>query len=112
MLHWLLCENSAAAKLLRTILQGIMGVLIAFLAFIQMVERVPSIVEAVTMFVIPTVMAILSPLMAKLGDLTACHKYPLADDCIVCDADGNEMSLEQALEECPEEPFEEDDKNG
>jgi len=74
MVHWLLCENSASATVLRTILQGIIAATLCFLAFIQAVERVPYLVEVVTMFAIPAVMAILSPLMVKLGKMNKARK--------------------------------------
>ena len=74
MFYRLLCENSASARALRTVLQGIIAVLMGFLAFIQIVERAPSFVEVMTLLVIPTIMAILSVLMAKLGEANKAKK--------------------------------------
>jgi len=74
MFYRLLCENSAPARALRTILQGVIAALLGFLAFIQVVERAPYFVEVVTLLVIPTVMAILSVLMAKLGEANKAKK--------------------------------------
>lgn len=77
MLYWILCENSAVAKLVRTILQGFAGVLVAVLPLVH--DAVMHALHAVglpdfvVLAIVPIVMAILSPAMAKLGDALASH---------------------------------------
>jgi len=65
MYYWLLCTNSALARLVRTILQGLIAFLVAYLPSLLDMWEVP---EALALAIIPAVMAILSPVMAKLGD--------------------------------------------
>jgi len=103
MFYWLLCENSAVAKLVRTVLQGIAGVLIAALpqvhdAAIHALTEI-GLPEFMVLAIVPIVMAILAPAMAKLGEWAATPKF---SECVVCDADGNVIPLEEALEDCPE----------
>jgi len=95
-MYWLLCENSASARYVRTVLQGFVGSIVAYLPQILDLWRLP---EWLSLLVVLVVMAILAPLMAKLGQRTV---YPSFDECVVCDADGAVISLKQALEECPE----------
>lgn len=59
-----LSSNTKAMKLLRTIVQGVIGVLIANIDIIFASFTIP--IEAKTM-IVPLVMAVLSPVMASLG---------------------------------------------
>jgi hypothetical protein len=105
MFYWLLCENSALARLVRTTLQGVAGVLVAAMPQAQTAAKellmVFGLQEFAAIILVPFVMALLAPLMAKLGDFS---QLPSLKNCVVCDAEGNELSLEQALAECPEQP--------
>lgn len=95
-MHWLLCENSASARYVRTVLQGLVGSAVVYLPQFLDLWQLP---EWLSLLIVLVVMAILAPLMAKLGERKG---YPSFDECVVCDADGNIVSLQQALEECPE----------
>ena len=61
-------ENTTAYRLLRTILQGIIGVLVAnadlFVSYIQIDPAMKPVIVAL-------VMAVLSPIMSELGKETA-----------------------------------------
>jgi len=61
-------ENTTAYRLLRTILQGIIGVLVAnmdlFVSYIQIDPTMKPVIVAL-------VMAVLSPIMSELGKETA-----------------------------------------
>ena len=60
----LLTRNDAKYRLLRTIIQGIIGVVIANLDLIVGVSFIPTELRP---FVAALVMAILSPIMAEMG---------------------------------------------
>lgn len=63
-----LSTNTSGMKVLRTIFQGIVGVIIANLdAIVGLQEWIPSEYKAITVAVI---MAILSPIMAEIGKHT------------------------------------------
>ena len=60
-----LSTNTSGMKVLRTIFQGIVGVIIANLdAIVGLQEWIPSEYKAITVAII---MAILSPIMAEIG---------------------------------------------
>lgn len=63
-MNWFFNSNSASARLLRTIIQGILGVLVAnidvFMGHTSLSIEMRSIVVAL-------VMAILSPIMKEIG---------------------------------------------
>lgn len=63
-MNWFFNSNSASARLLRTIIQGILGVLVAnidvFMGYTSLSIEMRSIVVAL-------VMAILSPIMKEIG---------------------------------------------
>ena len=61
-IKWFFESNDASARVLRTIVQGVLGVLISYLGTIA--TNAP---EVVSLLVIPCVMAILSPIMAEIG---------------------------------------------
>lgn len=60
----LFIRNDAKYRLLRTIIQGIIGVIIANLDYIVGVFSIPVGAKAI---IVALVMAILSPIMASLG---------------------------------------------
>lgn len=57
-------SNSAGYRLLRTVVQGIIGVLIAYLDVLIGLFTIPDTMRP---FVVAIVMAILSPIMKALG---------------------------------------------
>ena len=59
---WFFESNEASARVLRTIVQGILGVLISYLSTIA-----TGAPEIVSLLIIPCVMAVLSPIMAEIG---------------------------------------------
>lgn len=61
-MKWFFESNDPSARLLRTIVQACIGVLIGYLTAIA-----PMMPDIVAMLVIPLVMAILSPIMAEIG---------------------------------------------
>lgn len=61
-IRWLFESNAASARLLRTIIQGVLAVVVSYLS--TLAANAP---EIVAMLVIPIVMAILSPIMAEIG---------------------------------------------
>lgn len=61
-IHWFFESNSISARLLRTIVQGVIGVLIAYLGVVA-----TSAPEVVSLLIIPVVMAVLSPIMGEIG---------------------------------------------
>jgi hypothetical protein len=103
MFHWLLCENSITARWLRTVTQGIAAVFVVALPEVRYVlSEVLSVLNLpdwMIVSVVPILMLLLSPLMAKLGEWSA-KADP--EQCIVCDAQGNELFIEEALQDCPE----------
>ncbi|MCL2403677.1 MAG: hypothetical protein FWC86_05585 [Coriobacteriia bacterium] len=110
MFYWILCENSAAARLLRTLVQGIAGVLVVALPDVryvlgEMLANLSAPQWAIAI-VVPVVMVLLSPVMTTLGKWST-RSNP--DACIVCDADGNEHFIDKVLEACPEESQSKDD---
>lgn len=73
----LLINNSAKYRLLRTILQGVIGVIIANL---DLLVGEFSIDPALKPVIVGVVMAILSPIMASLGTTDIPEKEDLPDD--------------------------------
>ena len=63
-MEWLLRSNSTGARILRTLIQGVLGVLIAELPELIGLIDMPSWLQAL---IVALVMAILSPIMAELG---------------------------------------------
>lgn len=61
-MEWFFKSNDTSARLFRTIVQGVIGVVIAWLTTIA-----PNMPEIVSLLVIPVVMAILAPLMGMIG---------------------------------------------
>ena len=61
---WFFDSNSTGARLVRTIVQGVLGVVVSYLTVIA--ANAP---EIVSLLVIPVVMAILSPIMAEIGNV-------------------------------------------
>ena len=61
-MKWFFESNETSARLLRTIVQACIGVLIGYLTTIA-----PTMPEPVSLLVIPLVMAVLSPIMAEIG---------------------------------------------
>lgn len=61
-MNWFLESNDSLARLCRTIAQGVIAVIIAYLTTVS-----NSVPEIVSLLVIPIVMAILSPIMALIG---------------------------------------------
>lgn len=61
-MKWFFESNEPSARLLRTIVQACIGVLIGYLTAIA-----PMMPDIVAMLVIPLVMAVLSPIMAEIG---------------------------------------------
>lgn len=64
-MRWFLTSNSSTARLLRTVLQGLLGVLVVYMADILGFMNVPSEVAGI---IAAATAAILSPIMAKLGE--------------------------------------------
>lgn len=61
-IKWILSDNSSYAKCARTIIQGVIAVIISVITFYSTTAP-----EWVSICICPTLMAILSPLMAILG---------------------------------------------
>lgn len=61
-MEWFFKSNDTAARLLRTVVQGVIAAVIAWLTTIA-----PDLPEIVSLLVIPVVMAILSPIMGVIG---------------------------------------------
>ena len=61
-IRWFFESNDTSARLLRTIVQGLIGVLVAYLSTIA-----PDCPQIVSALLIPAVMAILSPIMGAIG---------------------------------------------
>lgn len=61
-IRWFFESNSASARVIRTIVQGVLGVLMSYLTVIG--SGAP---EIVALLIIPGVMAVLSPIMAEIG---------------------------------------------
>lgn len=62
-MNWFFESNTPAARVMRTIVQGVIGAVIAWLTVIS--GQVP---EIVSMLVIPVTMAVLSPIMGWIGE--------------------------------------------
>ena len=62
-LNWFLADNSAEAKLARTVTQGVVGAVASAVAYYAAMAP-----EFVAVAVCPAVMAVLSPVMAYLGE--------------------------------------------
>jgi len=58
-------SNDKIYRLLRTVIQGVIGVLIANIDLI--VDQIPEISDPIRPVIVLIVMAILSPIMASLG---------------------------------------------
>lgn len=58
-------SNKTVYRLLRTIIQGVIGVVIANIDLI--IDQIPEISDPVRPVIVLIVMAILSPIMASLG---------------------------------------------
>ena len=63
-LEWLLRSNSTGARILRTLIQGVLGVLVAELPELVGLFQIPDWAQAL---IVALVMAILSPIMAEFG---------------------------------------------
>lgn len=61
-MEWFFRSNDTAARLLRTVVQGVIGVIIAYLSVIAV-----NAPEFISLLIIPLVMAILSPIMGVIG---------------------------------------------
>ena len=61
-MNWFFESNSASARVLRTIVQGVIGAVISYLLVIA--TTMPDIWG---LLIIPVIMAILSPIMAEIG---------------------------------------------
>lgn len=77
-------------------MQGLVALIVTYLPQFFDMWLLP---EWLSLALVLVVMAVLAPLMAKLGERTALLSF---SECVVCDAEGNIVSLEQALEERPE----------
>lgn len=64
-LKWFLADNSAEAKMVRTIAQGVVGAVASAVTYYA-----GSAPEFVAVAICPVVMAMLSPVMAYLGERT------------------------------------------
>lgn len=73
MFNRLFTRNDAKYRLLRTIIQGVIGVLIANLDVIFGMTPIPTEVRAL---IVAVTMAVLSPIMAELGT----HEMPDKED--------------------------------
>lgn len=62
-IRWFFESNDTAARVLRTIVQGVIGAIIAWLS--TLAPNCPGVVSAL---LIPIAMAILSPIMGAIGD--------------------------------------------
>ena len=80
----LLISNEARYRLLRTIIQGVIGVIIANLDVIIGVFSWPVEVKAI---IVALVMAILSPIMAEIGIRTPEKLQEIPEDEDITDAD-------------------------
>ena len=63
-IEWFLRSNSMWARLLRTVVQGLLGVLVAELPELIGLLNIPAYLQAI---IVAVIMAILSPIMAELG---------------------------------------------
>ena len=63
-MEWLLRSNNTWARLLRTLIQGILGVLTSYLPEIVGLFDIPDYIQAI---IVAIVMAILSPIMSEIG---------------------------------------------
>lgn len=63
-MEWLLTNNSTIARILRTAIQGVLGVIVAELPQIVGLFNLPDWASAL---IVAAVMAILSPIMSELG---------------------------------------------
>lgn len=61
-IRWFFESNSTSARLLRTIVQGVLGVVVSYLS--TLATGAPDVVS---LLIIPIVMAILSPIMGAIG---------------------------------------------
>lgn len=61
-MKWFFESNDTAARLLRTIVQGVLGVIVSYLTILA-----GNSSEIVALLIIPLVMAILSPIMGAIG---------------------------------------------
>lgn len=79
-MEWLLTSNSTGARILRTLVQGLLGVLVAELPEIVGLFDLDAWVQAI---IVAVVMAVLSPIMSELGkhvEAVNCAKRYLADN--------------------------------
>ena len=63
-MEWFLTSNSTVARILRTLAQGLLGVLAAWLPELVGLFNIPDYLQAI---IVAVVMAILSPIMSELG---------------------------------------------
>lgn len=61
-MNWFFTSNDTSARLLRTIVQGVLGVICSYLSILAL-----NAPEFIALFIVPLVMAILSPIMAEIG---------------------------------------------
>lgn len=61
-MEWLLTSNSANARVLRTVIQGIIAVIPSILNYYA-----PFMPDWFSVILVPAIMCILSPVMAELG---------------------------------------------
>lgn len=61
-MKWFFESNDTSARLLRTIVQGVIGVVISYLTVLA-----GNSSEIVALLIIPVVMAVLSPIMGAIG---------------------------------------------
>lgn len=71
-MKWFFESNDTSARLLRTIVQGVIGVVISYLSVLAL-----NAPEMVSLLIIPVVMAVLSPIMGVIGTT---ERTPLPDD--------------------------------
>ena len=63
-MEWLLTSNSTIARILRTLIQGLLGVLVAELPELVGLFNIEPWLQAI---IVAVVMAVLSPIMSELG---------------------------------------------
>jgi len=79
-MHWLLCENTASARLLRTILQALLAFVVTYL---PQIVGMWDMSEWMALALVGFVMCVLSPVMEKLGHLTTPKKISLNEEIYV-----------------------------
>lgn len=70
-------SNETKYRLARTILQGVVGVIVAYLDVIIGVLAIPNELRP---FIVALVMAVLSPIMSELGNATGEEDYEEEDE--------------------------------